>query len=228
MINGLVVGLVIDNVDPDRLGRVKVKYPVDAEQAPESTWVRIATPDAGKNRGLVMLPETGTEVVVGFAYRTLEPYVMGAVYNGEADKPVYANEDGKDDHRRVLSRSGHRVDFSDEAGKERVDVETKAKEVTLALDAAEKVFTGKAEKNVTIEAKERLSIKCRDFKLEASGSVTIKNATTLVAHGGTSMTVTASSSQTWTAGSVSINGGNPAAPTAAPATPAHRHPPTKA
>ena len=58
MINGLVVGLVVDNVDPDRLGRVKVTFPVDAEDAPRSDWVRIAWPDAGKDRGTVMLPES--------------------------------------------------------------------------------------------------------------------------------------------------------------------------
>jgi uncharacterized protein involved in type VI secretion and phage assembly len=226
MMNGLVVGLVVENVDPDRLGRVKVKYPVDAEDAPQSTWVRIAWPDAGRDRGTVMLPEAGTEVVLGFAYRTLEPYVVGSVYNGAADRPVYANEDGNDDHRRFLSRSGHRVDFSDEAGSERIDVETKAREVTLALDAAGKVFTAKAEKNVSIEAKERFSIKCRDFRIEASGSVTIKGGQTGVFHGGTSNTIAARTSQTWTASSVVIGGGG-ASPTAAPDTPAHQHPPTR-
>jgi hypothetical protein len=31
MINGVVVGIVIENQDPDKMHRVKVKFPVDAE-----------------------------------------------------------------------------------------------------------------------------------------------------------------------------------------------------
>ena len=87
MINGVVVGLVVDNKDPEQMARVKVKYPVDAETPPESTWIRMMTPMAGKLRGMVMLPDIGTEVLVGFAYRTLTPYMVGALYNGGADKP---------------------------------------------------------------------------------------------------------------------------------------------
>lgn len=226
MINGTVVALVIDNVDPDKMGRVKVKFPVDAEQAPESTWVRIAWPDAGKNRGMVMLPEKDSEVVIAFAYRTLEPYIMGSVYNGAADKPVYANEDGKDDHRWFLSRSGHKVDFSDESGKERIDVETGGKEVALALDDANKTLGATAEKNVTLEAKEGFSLKCKDLKIEASGTITIKGGQTGVFHGGTANTLTATTSQVWTAASVAI-GGTGQSPAAAPATPPCKHPPTK-
>ncbi|MFN7143834.1 MAG: phage baseplate assembly protein V, partial [Myxococcota bacterium] len=104
MINGIVVGIVVDNVDPDKMGRVKVNFPVDGETPPESTWVRMIWPMAGKLRGWVILPDVGTEVVVGYAYRTMSPYVLGAVYNGGDDKPkVYANEDGNDDHRRFWS-----------------------------------------------------------------------------------------------------------------------------
>ena len=43
-VNGAVVGIVVDNVDPDKMGRIKVKFPVDAESAPETTWVRMSTP----------------------------------------------------------------------------------------------------------------------------------------------------------------------------------------
>jgi len=227
MINGLVVGIVEDNVDPDKMGRIKVKYPVDAQDAPKSWWVRLSTPNAGENRGLVMLPEVGTEVVLSFAYRTLEPFIVGAVYNGAADKPVYANEDGKDHHRRYLSRSGHRLDFSDEGGSERIDLQTKGEEVKIALDSANKTASATTQKDIVIEAKERLSIKCKNLKLEASGTITIKGCKTLVVHGGTSDTWTAKTSQTWTAASVAINGGSPQSPTAAPATPEHKHPPTK-
>ena len=34
MMNGVVIGIVTDNADPDKMHRVKVEYPVDADEAP--------------------------------------------------------------------------------------------------------------------------------------------------------------------------------------------------
>ena len=73
MINGVVVGIVKDNVDPDKMGRILVEFVVDGQEAPSSSWCRLLSPMAGAARGLVMLPEAGTEVIIGFAARTLSP-----------------------------------------------------------------------------------------------------------------------------------------------------------
>ena len=86
MISGTVVGIVIDNCDPDGMHRVLVKYPVDSGEELKSSWCRMISPMAGAHRGLTMLPDTGTEVVLGFAYRSMVPYILGAVYNGTEDK----------------------------------------------------------------------------------------------------------------------------------------------
>ena len=178
MVNGVIVGLVVDNVDPDKQHRVKVKYPVDGETAPESTWVRILTPMGGKLRGLTILPEVGTEVVIGFAYRTLTPYVIGGVYNGAEDKPAYANEDGKNDHRRFWSRNSHWIDFDDTSGSERIELiaTSESKAIYQELHAAKKVLTTKVEKDFTVEAKATISLKCKDFEVDASMTVTMASS----------------------------------------------------
>lgn len=173
MINGIVVGLVIDNKDPDQMARVKVKFPVDHESPPESTWVRMMWPMSGKKRGWVILPDIGTEVVIGFAFRTLTPYVLGGVYNGDADKPKpYANEDENDDHRRFWSRNSHWIDFDDTEGAERIELKSTSENNAIYQEAhaAQKVLTTKVDKNFIVEAKETISLKCMDFKLEASAS----------------------------------------------------------
>ena len=69
---------------------------------------------AGKNRGWVSIPEIGTEVVISFAYRSLQPYILGAVYNGGDDKPEpYKNDDGNNDKRVFWSRNDHMLIFDD-------------------------------------------------------------------------------------------------------------------
>jgi uncharacterized protein involved in type VI secretion and phage assembly len=55
---GVVVGIVTNNQDPEKLGRVKVKYPWLSDSE-ESHWARMATLMAGKDRGSFYLPEVG-------------------------------------------------------------------------------------------------------------------------------------------------------------------------
>jgi phage protein D len=81
--DSLVIGLVTNNNDPDKLGRVRVKYPAIDDNA-EGWWARVATTGSGKDRGLMMLPVVGEEVVVGFEAGDLrKPVVLGSVFNGK-------------------------------------------------------------------------------------------------------------------------------------------------
>ena len=74
MIRGMVIGKVKDNVDPDKMHRVLVEFPVNSfDGATESYWCRMLTPMAGKDRGLVILPDIGTEVAVTFSYLSRTP-----------------------------------------------------------------------------------------------------------------------------------------------------------
>ena len=55
---GVTIGVVTNIKDPDNLGRVKVKFPWLSDQD-ESYWARIATPMAGKDRGMFFLAGGG-------------------------------------------------------------------------------------------------------------------------------------------------------------------------
>ncbi|MBM4368663.1 MAG: hypothetical protein FJ102_20790, partial [Deltaproteobacteria bacterium] len=230
MINGIVVGVVIDNKDPDKLARVKVKYPVDHETPPETSWVRQMWPMAGPKRGWVIIPDVGTEVVIGFAYRTMTPYILGGVYNGDEDKPEpYANEDENDDHRVFWSRNSHWIDFDDTPGKERIELisTTEGEAIYQELHAANKVITTKTKKDIIVEAKETISFKCKDWKVEASTSIAMEGKQTVAWKSGGTMTEDGGGSMVRKGGTVSYNEMGVSAPMAVKPTPEHRHPPTK-
>ncbi len=96
---GVVVGIVTNNQDPDKLGRVKVKFPwlSDGE---ESYWARVAVPMAGAARGTYVLPDVEDEVLVAFDRGDMAvPYIIGGLWNGK-DKPPMDNGDGKTIERR--------------------------------------------------------------------------------------------------------------------------------
>lgn len=78
----LAIGLVTDNDDPEKLGRVKVRYPTLGDQV-ESGWARVVRSAAGAERGVVTLPHVADEVVLGFEHGDVRrPFVLGALFNG--------------------------------------------------------------------------------------------------------------------------------------------------
>lgn len=122
---GVVIGIVTNNQDDDGMGRVKVKFPW-REESDESYWARIATPMAGKDRGIYFLPEVGDEVLVSFDHGNIyHPYILGSLWNGQ-DSPPEKNSDGKNGIRKIKSRSGHQIIFDDSDGKEKLGIFTKS------------------------------------------------------------------------------------------------------
>jgi len=229
VINGVVVGIVVDNVDPDGMHRVLVSYPVAHSDEIKTSWCRMITPMAGQDRGLVMLPDVDTEVILGFAYRTLTPYVLGAVYNLGEDLPApYANEDGNNDHRRFWSRNSHWIDFDDTEGDEhiRLTSTTDNEAIVQDLNAAQKTIEETVQQDIEHEAGMNMTFKCTDFNLEASASVDIKAGTEAVFEAGASGTLDGGATLTCQAARIDINGGAPGTAQAPPATPTHSHPPT--
>lgn len=90
----IVVGVVTNTDDPDKLGRVRVAYPT-LDDGHEGWWARIVAPGAGVGRGLLTLPLVGDEVLVAFEHGSDQhPYVIGSVYNGQAKPGELLTTDG--------------------------------------------------------------------------------------------------------------------------------------
>jgi uncharacterized protein involved in type VI secretion and phage assembly len=107
-----VVGVVTDNKDPSKLGRVKLKMPILSDQD-TTFWVPIIMLGAGKNRGWFFIPEVEDEVLVMFEQGDINrPLVVGALWGGK-DKPPDKNP-GSNPRRVIKSRQGSKITFDDE------------------------------------------------------------------------------------------------------------------
>jgi phage baseplate assembly protein gpV len=85
---GVVVGTVINVVDPMFLSRVQVRLPFvdDVELSP---WARVAMPMAGITHGHYFIPNLGDEVLVAFEHGDMTaPYVIGSLWNATAPPPL--------------------------------------------------------------------------------------------------------------------------------------------
>lgn len=155
---GVMIGLVTNNQDPEKMGRVKVEFPTLSEQN-ESNWARIASPMAGKERGFYFLPEVGDEVLVVFEHGDINfPYILGALWNGK-DKPPSDNSDGKNDQRIIQSRSGHKIILDDKEGEEKIIIQDKTGKNKVMIDSKSNTMNVTVEKDLTIETKGKITIK---------------------------------------------------------------------
>lgn len=196
-INGIVTGIVTNNKDTEGLGRVKINFPWLSEES-ESDWAKTASFMAGKERGGFFLPEVGDEVLVAFEHGDIDyPYVIGVLWNKQ-DKPPENNNNGKNNIRKITSRSGHEIIFNDdrEGGKEKVEIHTKAGHKIILDDSKgqEKVEiqdkTGhnfikidSLQNSIAIESAVGLKIKAKMIEIEADEIMTIKAGKILTMQG---------------------------------------------
>ncbi|RRR76949.1 MAG: type IV secretion protein Rhs [Candidatus Viridilinea halotolerans] len=188
---GLTLGLVVDNKDPDSLGRVKVKFPLfyDADAGAEvmTDWLPMMASGAGKERGLYFLPEIDDEVIVAFGHgRSNAPLVLGALWNGK-DAPPGAQNDlvdgsGLVKRRSIYSRTGNYIvldDSDDNGGISIIDSKGnkfvfKVQDDSLTIEAAGPItVTTKADLSFDVTGNATLKAK-GNLNLEATGNIGIK------------------------------------------------------
>lgn len=172
---GLAVGVVTDVQDPEGLGRVKVSMPWLSDDY-VSDWARTLQPGAGKDRGWMVLPEVGDEVLLGFEQGDFRrPYVLGSLHNG-VDTPtakgvtLIDGGTGAVNRRSMVSRLGHRIDLLDEAGKATgIALATSDDKLTLSMDAQATKVTVHSDGTILIEGSNGVVVDAASAKLELKG-----------------------------------------------------------
>lgn len=170
------LGMVIDNEDPDALGRIKVKLTWQELKGEETPWIRMTSPHSGDGKGFHFIPEIGEEVLVDFEGGDAEsPYVLGTVYNSKNKTPDAWNT-SKNDFKSIRTRSGHTIQFNDTQGEEKIEIydvsndkvvnhiiyDTKAKSLTIqsvgTINLKGSEINIEAQKNINITAKEEINM----------------------------------------------------------------------
>lgn len=124
----VVVGPAGQEIFTDKYSRIKVQFHWDREgrnDSDSSCWVRVGTPWAGKNWGMIHIPRIGQEVVVDFLEGDPDqPIVVGSVYNADM-MPPYTLPDNKT-QSGIKSRSslkGTTNDFNELRFEDKKDAE---------------------------------------------------------------------------------------------------------
>ena len=185
----VVIGLVLDNQDPEGLGRVKINLPGLSEDE-SGYWARVASPMAGGGRGMFFLPEPNDEVLVAFEQGDItRPYIVGALWNGE-DKPPDSNSDGQNNVRLIKSRSGHSVRFDDTADAEKIEIIDKSGENSVTIDTLSNSISIKSAQDVVIEAPQgKISLRAKTVEVKSTADTNVDAQTTVDLKAGATMTI---------------------------------------
>jgi phage protein D/phage baseplate assembly protein gpV len=188
-ISGVVPAIVDDVDDPKKLGRVRVRFPW-MDDVYVSDWARLVMYGAGKDRGWLVLPEVGDEVLVAFEQGDMRrPYIVGGLYNGK-DTPnlgpgsLLDSSSKAVNNRLFTSRTGHQLIFVDgntdpgvvlKTGDGKIEIRLDKSKTELAMTCSGDISL-KADGNITIEAKRNLDLKGQSVAAEGQTNATVKAA----------------------------------------------------
>ncbi|MEP0263087.1 type VI secretion system tip protein VgrG [Dokdonia sp.] len=171
-IAGLQVGVVSQlEEDPDGEERILVQIPIINNEE-QGIWCRVASLDAGENRGAFFRPELDDEVIIGFINEDPNnAVVLGMLHSSAKPAPFTASDDNHE--KGFVTRSEMKVVFDDD--KKSINISTPAgKLISLDEDAGTIVIEDDNSNVITIDGDGISMESAGDIAIKASGDVTIE------------------------------------------------------
>ena len=184
--------VVTDNNDPEKLGRVKVRFFWQTTQ--DSPWLRIihahgGKTDGGNQHGFYFIPEIGDEVMVGFESNNPDkPFVFGSVYHKNSKPDHWHHTDNN--IKSIRTRNGNQIILIDDDGKEEIRILNKddaspTNEISLSLNNNGKItiksvgdleFSAEnikisANTDLTVESGQNTKFKANNYQLDSNNSI---------------------------------------------------------
>ena len=110
------VAFVAATLDPENMGRIRVRYPWQDEKGDASPWIRVTLPMATDGGGVNFTPNIGDEVMVGYEHGNIDrPYAMGYLVAPFVNKR-WSNALPLDQYgssHGIKTKTGHHLTFED-------------------------------------------------------------------------------------------------------------------
>lgn len=184
-------GLVVDNEDPKKLGRLKLRVPSVLGEQVVTGWAMPCVPYGGADdQGLLMIPDVGAGVWVEFEEGALEfPIWVGTFWSepsGESELPKPNGSDGSEageaqsppTKKLLKTAKGHTIQLEDKDGEEAILIVEGKKGHMVLLDQNGITLTDAAGNSLVMSANAVTLTAKADLTIDASGqAVVIKGST---------------------------------------------------
>jgi uncharacterized protein involved in type VI secretion and phage assembly len=203
-VDALLVGVVTNNDDPERLGRVKVRFP-SLSDGDESAWARIVSVGAGKSRGLRVVPDVNDEVLVGFEQGDpRRPLVLGGLWSSHNAHPDPAGAPKAGAVWR--SHVGHSFEMSDGLDPTQRFIALSLGDKRTGLRLGEDAVSLTTPKHMAMQAGGGAEWKVRGALVIEADTITIRSRAGVVIDGGASAQLKADGPTQVSGASASLQG----------------------
>ncbi|WP_062059782.1 type VI secretion system Vgr family protein [Aquimarina longa] len=187
-------GVVINNNDPEGLGRVQVQHAWQKSIGETTPWVRLSNTAGGAGQGFFFVPEVGDEVIVDYEGGNAEsPYVQGSMYNSSSVPDSFKS--GNNHLKAIKSRSGNQITLNDADGS-----------ITIADPSGNTISMG-GNGEITINAPNKITFSSTDIAIEASNNITLNGGNDITANASNNMNLDGGNNLSAKAGvKASLNG----------------------
>ena len=203
---------VMDNQDPEKLGRIRVQFLWQEEQDPNlmTPWIRIAQPHGGGDKGFYFIPEIDEEVMVGFENGNAEkPYVVATLYHGKEQRPDTAWYSDGNDIKAIRTRNGHTIEIHDEGSGGYIRIYDYNKEnYILTFSTDDKLIKLESTGNIELHAKSDVVIEAGgNIKMKAGSDITQKADSNISLEATSKMTLKSVNHEQTASASMKLDGG---------------------
>jgi Rhs element Vgr protein len=195
-IHGLQIGVVVKlENDPDGQDRILVKIPVIDNNA-QGIWTRVASLDAGSDRGAFFRPEIADEVIVGFINDDpRDAVVLGMLHSSTKPAPITAKD--ANNEKGFTTRSKMHLSFNDQT--KTIKIDTPAGNSITLDEQGTKI-------EIVDQSQNKISMQPSGISLESAKNIDIKAGAILTLGAGVSLAISGPSLSVKADADVSISG----------------------
>ncbi|NUQ23501.1 MAG: type VI secretion system tip protein VgrG [Saprospiraceae bacterium] len=186
-IHGLQIGKVVQlQNDPDGEDRILVRLPI-IDNSARGIWARVASLDAGSNRGAFFRPEIDDEVIVGFVNDDPRDAVVLGMLHSSA-KPAPINAQDVNHEKGFITRSDMRIHFHDDT-----------KTITISTPAGNSIILNEQSTSIVITDQNNNTL-----KMEPAG-ITLNSPANITIEAGAKIDIKATAALTIGAAQIAIS-----------------------
>jgi uncharacterized protein involved in type VI secretion and phage assembly len=164
------VGKVVENEDPEHLGRVRVSFWWMDNSQIMTPWIKVVTSYTQDKSGFYFVPALNSRVLIGFEGGDVEkPYCIGALFDKtHSPDSAWTGDYNKEDSKvhAIRTVSGQTIELHDDSGKEKIRIYDTNNKNEITLDTANG--------EITIKATEKLTLEAKDIEINAKNGIKIE------------------------------------------------------
>ncbi|WP_099069116.1 type VI secretion system tip protein VgrG [Nostoc linckia] len=170
-IHGLQIGIV-ENYEDDRQQQFRVKVRIPSIEKDGIIWARLASVDAGNERGIFFRPELGDEVILGFINDDpRQAIILGAVHSEKNALPPDFTVTQENNKKGIVTKKSLKILFDDE--KKLIEISTPNGNSLKLSEEAQGI-------NLVDENGNTMTMNAQGLKLESPEDITLQGKNIII------------------------------------------------